>query len=472
MRDVIRRATVVAGAAVVLLGTAMGVASAASGGPVLSWSPTTSPGTYNFGTVSPGSTVSQAFTLTDSGGGATSTLTVSLTGSSAFTKTKDTCTGTKLSPKKSCSVTVAYAPASSGQTDKATLTATSPKATASLTLLGQTLASPALSTSPDPASGPIGTVLQDTASLSGGSSPTGSIEFNLYATKDCSGTAVDTEKVPVSGDGPYSTSTGYKTAAAGTYQWTAAYSGDASNSPVNTACGDEPVTVSKASPAIATSPSPPSGAAGSQLTDVATLQGGFNATGTITFTVYTGTGCPAASVVFTQSVPVSGDGSYVSPPFIPTQAGTYYWVASYSGDDNNNANASGCNDEPVPVFPADFTLDPGQLTGTDPATGTNSYTFDFGPAGFATTTFTVTSNSPAPTPSDVLSVGGGTDGFTVAGDTCTGQVLVPGQSCTFDLTFTAPTGCPTGQTLITTLDIVGKTSGFPYIDLRAQAECP
>src|SRR3989449_6874009 len=31
------------------------------------------------------------------------------------------------------------------------------------------------------------------------------------------------------------------------------------------------------------------------------------------------------------------------------EAGTYYWVASYSGDANNAPAASGCEDEPVTV---------------------------------------------------------------------------------------------------------------------------
>ena len=243
MHSLIRRAAVAASAAVVLLGPAAGVASA--GTVMLNWSPTTSPGTYNFGTLNAGQTLSQAFTLTNSGSGSTSALTVKLTGSGAFSVTKDACTGVKLASKKSCSVTVQYAPTASGQTDSAILTATSskPAATASLGLLGQTKASPALSTTQNPATGPVGTVLQDKAGLTGGSSPTGSILFTLYATADCSGTPVDSEKVPVSGNGSYATSTGYKTAAAGTYQWTAAYSGDANNNGAGTKCGDEPVTI-------------------------------------------------------------------------------------------------------------------------------------------------------------------------------------------------------------------------------------
>jgi len=351
MHSLIRRAAVAAGAAVVLLGPAAGVASAAM--VVLSWSPTTPPSTYNFGTLSAGQTVSQAFTLTNSGSGSTSALAVTLKGSPAFTRTKDACTGVKLAPKKSCSVTVAYAPTTSGQTDSVTLTATSskPAVTASLTLLGQTLASPALSTTPNPASGPVGTVLQDSASLAGGSSPTGSILFTLYATADCSGTPVDSEKVAVKGDGTYLTSTGYKAAAAGTYQWTAAYSGDANNNSVSVPCGQEPVTVSLASPALSTSPTPASGPVGTVLQDTASLTGGFSPTGSIVFTLYPTADC-SGSPVDTETVAVNGNGGYATATgYQAAAAGTYQWTAAYSGDKNNNKIASPCGAEPVTISP-------------------------------------------------------------------------------------------------------------------------
>ena len=41
---------------------------------------------------------------------------------------------------------------------------------------------------------------------------------------------------------------------------------------------------------------------------------------------------------------MSGDGSYQSPAFTPTQEGTYSWVALYSGDTNNAAVQTACND--------------------------------------------------------------------------------------------------------------------------------
>src|SRR5204863_5613412 len=52
-------------------------------------------------------------------------------------------------------------------------------------------------------------------------------------------------------------------------------------------------------------------------------------------------------------VDVTGNGDYSTPSGAsPTLAGTYYWVASYSGDQNNKAISSGCEDEPVVIGPA------------------------------------------------------------------------------------------------------------------------
>jgi hypothetical protein len=80
------------------------------------------PSTYDYGPVAANTTASKTFVLTNSGGKATGTLKVDLlSDSSTFSKTADTCTGAKLTPKKSCSVTVQYAPTTSGTHDSAQL---------------------------------------------------------------------------------------------------------------------------------------------------------------------------------------------------------------------------------------------------------------------------------------------------------------------------------------------------------------
>jgi hypothetical protein len=125
-------------AAVAAVGLLVPAAGQAGGGaPALAWSPSTS-GAYDYGTLDAGAgaTKSVNFTLTNSGGMAAGTLKVTLSGSSAFTLTTDGCTGRSLGPKKTCGVTVQYAPASAGQSDSATLAATGEHASASLSLTG------------------------------------------------------------------------------------------------------------------------------------------------------------------------------------------------------------------------------------------------------------------------------------------------------------------------------------------------
>jgi hypothetical protein len=113
-------------------------ADAATAPASLAWSPTTSSGTYNYGTLAAKATKSVTFTLTNSGGKASGPLTITLSGSSAFISTQDGCSGGSLGPRKSCTDTVEYASTSSGQRTTATLSATGEGSSASLTLTGTT----------------------------------------------------------------------------------------------------------------------------------------------------------------------------------------------------------------------------------------------------------------------------------------------------------------------------------------------
>ena len=103
-------------------------------------------------------------------------------------------------------------------------------------------ASPTLGTVPS-AGGVIGTVLNDTATLTGANSPTGSIVFNLYGPgTSCDTTPIYTQTVSLSGNSA-ATSPGFTTLAAGTYEWTASYAGDANNNAANSGCGEEAVVI-------------------------------------------------------------------------------------------------------------------------------------------------------------------------------------------------------------------------------------
>jgi hypothetical protein len=93
---------------------------------------------------------------------------------------------------------------------------------------------------------------------------------------------------------------------------------------------------------------------GQTINDTVVLNTGGSPTGTITFRLYgpDDANCGGAAV-FTSVVTVNGDGSYTSGSFTPSVAGTYRWIATYSGDGNNGAAANACNDpnETVVVNP-------------------------------------------------------------------------------------------------------------------------
>ncbi len=120
-----RRRAVAAGAGVAL---AAGVVVAAAGPAVAGGAPglAFTPSPYDYGTVIVGQTPSQTFMLANSGSKASGRLQVSLSGSSEFTVTADTCSGTSLGPNKSCNVTVQFAPTGDGMVT-ATLTAANNK---------------------------------------------------------------------------------------------------------------------------------------------------------------------------------------------------------------------------------------------------------------------------------------------------------------------------------------------------------
>lgn len=82
---------------------------------------------------------------------------------------------------------------------------------------------------------------------------------------------------------------------------------------------------------------------GAAINDSATLAGGYNPGGTLTFALYgAGDATCAAAPVFTRVVAVAGNGTYQSPWMTPASVGTYQWTLAYSGDANNNAASVPC----------------------------------------------------------------------------------------------------------------------------------
>ncbi len=281
---------------------------------------------------------------------------------------------------------------------------------------------PAITTSATPTCGPVGaTTMNDAAILTGGDNPTGTITFTLTAPD---GSTAATETVNVNGDNTYPTPTGVPATEVGTYYWVAAYSGDTNNVAVTSGATDEPVVIGECCPAITTSATPTCGPVGATtMNDAAILTGGDNPTGTITFTLT----APDGSTAATETVNVNGDNTYPTPTgVLATEVGTYYWVAAYSGDTNNNAVTSGPTDEPVVIgscCPAITTCatptcgpvgattmnDAAILTGGDNPTGTITFTLT-APDGStaATETVTVNGDNTYPTPTGVAATEVGT----------------------------------------------------------------
>src|SRR5208283_4762140 len=189
-------------------------------------------------------------------------------------------------------------------------------------------ASPAINTSQQPASATVGSSIADQATVSGGDNPTGTVTFNLYSNSTGTGTPLytDANVTLVSG---VATSAGYTATATGTDYWVATYNGNANNNSVTSGTASEPVIISRATPAINTSQQPASATVGSSIADQATVSGGDNPTGTVTFNLYsnsTGTGTP----LYTDANVTLSGGVATSTGYTATATGTDYWVATYN----------------------------------------------------------------------------------------------------------------------------------------------
>lgn len=93
-------------------------------------------------------------------------------------------------------------------------------------------ATPAISTQASPAN-LLGAPVRDTATLTGGASPTGDVTFRLFSNNTCTAEVYSSTNAVV---GSAATSGWFTPAATGTYFWTAVYNGDASNNPVTSPC--------------------------------------------------------------------------------------------------------------------------------------------------------------------------------------------------------------------------------------------
>ena len=199
--------------------------------------------------------------------------------------------------------------------------------------------------------------------------PTGNVSFFFYNTIDGSGTPVGAGTVALDANGVANPSDAEGPLIPGDYSFAAHYNGDTtylpSDSPV------EPLTIAKASPSLSTtilSPTTAVTAGNVTVQDRATISGGFNPTGTLSFvlddannTAIAGTSysttfsapTPLPLQFFTNLKPPPPPPLHSPPPRPPPHTprrqlrhdggsvslatGSYHWVVSATGDANNNA---------------------------------------------------------------------------------------------------------------------------------------
>ncbi|MBD3941675.1 hemagglutinin [Microbacterium sp. NEAU-LLC] len=204
--------------------------------------------------------------------------------------------------------------------------------------------------------------------VGGNSIPTGDVTFSLCKTNAgacIAGTNTEIGKVALSNGA--ATSPSAWVTSVGTYCWHAVYSGSvAQNIPGSSDDGtNECFEVTPVTPTLSTTASDDV-VLGNPVSDSASLGGTATkptaniietaapqnltpADGTITFTAYgpADDDCNGTPAFTSSAIPVSGNGTYGSGSFTPTAAGTYHWVATYSGSSPNTSGLThnaACND--------------------------------------------------------------------------------------------------------------------------------
>ncbi|MDQ4132328.1 MAG: hypothetical protein M3179_03785, partial [Actinomycetota bacterium] len=198
--------------------------------------------------------------------------------------------------------------------------------------------------------GVVGQPIVDVATVEGGVDPTGTVTFFTFGPNDptCTGfpKAISILNPLMAGSPPAATSAPFTPTVPGTYTWIASYSGDLSNQGALSVCGEagESSVVLPTSIAPSLTLSAPSEAiVGQPITAAATLAGGINPAGVLTFALHGPIDATCiAPPVFTATVLVLGNGTYSAGLFVPALPGTYRWTATYGGDLVNRPATTGC----------------------------------------------------------------------------------------------------------------------------------
>jgi hypothetical protein len=236
----------------------------------------------------------------------------------------------------------------------------------------------------------VGAVAYDTAvlSVSGTVTPTGTVTYSLFDNGSCSGTAGSTDAVTLSSTGSVPDSSATAALAAGTYGYSAAYSGDGTYAGLSASC--ESFSVGAAPSATSTvvynaSTKAPwnssnqngrdsqqsaygsqrhggygghrggggyqhghGGSQGDSAYDTATVTGvsGLVATGTLTYDFFDNGSCQGTAAS-TDTVTLAGGTVPASASTGALSQGSYSFLATYNGDSNYLASTAAC--EPFSV---------------------------------------------------------------------------------------------------------------------------
>ena len=203
----------------------------------------------------------------------------------------------------------------------------------------------------------VGASAYDTATVtpSAGLTATGTVTYTFFTDNTCTGTGASAGTVTLNGDGTVPNSNIQGPLQAGSYSFLAAYSGDANYTASTSSC--EPFAVAQGSAAAATTvfdaATNTAWAAtetvGASAYDTATVTGavGVTPTGTVTYTFFTNNTCTATGIV-AGTVTLTGTGVVPNSNIQgPLPAGSYSFLAAYSGDANYTASTSSC--EPFAV---------------------------------------------------------------------------------------------------------------------------
>ena len=216
-------------------------------------------------------------------------------------------------------------------------------------------------TIPNGSSIPFGSSVYDTATLGNlvtGQTPTGTVQYTFFTNGDCSGTGTSAGLKTLNLDGSVPNSDTQGPLAAGNYSFNAQYlAGNDQNYSDSEVSACEPFTVLKTSPTISTLLSESTGNVGDSVHDSATISGATaDAGGTVKYAFYSSlSACNAGTfatpggtslgtkTVTNGSVPDSDSTGPINA------AGSYYFRAFYSGDNNNNGASSVCTDEQLVI---------------------------------------------------------------------------------------------------------------------------